>query len=389
MMKRLRHRLRAPSWAFVAGVLLVLTAGWVVTNGPLPTSGPDVRSSTEHDPLKDASGRIRGELHDLRSRLDVLTWADSLVPLTIQAGRIGDSMVFGWPEAFVDRAGGTGALTDDALREILDHQELTPLVDPVPTIGVFVESARPAHATLHGTTEGQPWCVAVEGMPPHQLGRTSPRTRWATYGAARPGLLQGCTWFRRYGPPGSGIDAWLQERGLHLVRPEDRHDLLETPLLSTDEFDIRSAITWGDMVFGRLDMYRACRAGRLADCVSEWGPADPVATEDGVEGATWIPGARPREVLSSWGGDLLTRIETEFGSEAMLAFWSSERPVEIAFEEAFGLHPNEWTHRKAEAFIGPVTAGPAPLVGAVIPGSLIWVAGALVGVLYALRRRVA
>lgn len=88
-------------------------------------------------------------------------------------------------------------------------------------------------------------------------------------------------------------------------------------------------------------------------------------------------------------GDILSRLEAEFGSDAFLRFWTSNQPVEAAFDTAFGIHPAEWVHRTATDLSGVVRAGPLPSAGPAGTSVLLMVLGLAWGALAALRRRVA
>jgi hypothetical protein len=83
-------------------------------------------------------------------------------------------------------------------------------------------------------------------------------------------------------------------------------------------------------------------------------------------------------------GDMVGR----FGRERFERFWTSDAPLEEAFEEAMGMPLDQWTMQWARTYIGvPRTAGQLPWGSAVL--SLV-LAAALVGGagLYAQRRQV-
>jgi hypothetical protein len=184
-------------------------------------------------------------------------------------------------------------------------------------------------------------------------------------------LLGPCRLYGRYGAPGKHLEEWLQAigyvRAMYSARPREEE---REPLARRYVFGPFRA--WG------VDLTEeACIAGRVEACrtifLGSGDPQDPyyrISASYQRRQELWM--AYLPELLNPSfrvGGlpDLLSNLESWHGPDRFQRFWSSDRPVEEAFREAFGETPGEWVMEFERSLARVEPNGPGiPLTGLIL-----------------------
>lgn len=322
-----------------------------------------------------------------------------------------EPVLFTYPEA-IEEHGGT-----NARRSTLESaRELAPPADLV--VGVFYEPRRWLEPDLErnvrlyggrhvgqlfyaGTVEGRPYCATVRSAYAYRS-----VFHHAREDQAHP--LQLCRFWARYGPPGSEVDRWIRAGAAHFMTFErDRMPSYLEELLAREarrglfgslemEERVQAPAPTEACLDGRFDVCGALLldtlrwdrlAHRRAGHVGEWWTAfDSVRAVSSAFAATATSdGAEPFGLATPL---LMHDLERAMGPERFRRFWTSELPVEQAFEEAFEERPGEWVHGWLTGYFGTHRAGPRLEASAVGFGLLLMVLAAGVAVGLARRREV-
>ena len=198
----------------------------------------------------------------------------------------------------------------------------------------------------------------------------------------REEFLSSCAFYAAFGQPGTAVDAWLSRSNLRFAAGSDwTTDRSIIPLSPSD---------WQE----RLTLSAAaCTTGKTSRCAEALFDA-PMSR--------WLWWAASRKhfdggfatvrgweaVFGEWDADYLSDLVRDMGRERFQQFWSSDLPLDSAFNGAFGVSMAEWTHQWAAARIDIPKPGPSVSSAAVLPWLLIAALAVSGGALYTLRRQV-
>jgi hypothetical protein len=188
--------------------------------------------------------------------------------------------------------------------------------------------------------------------------------------------LSGCGLYAAFGQPGRAIQDWLTWTGFAFA---SSHSPIRPglPLRTARPFD-----SLGEQGIGIKAL--ACRAGRLEACrdVLENGAGKQIFRAE-----RRLPGMAPEwtspDAFGFEQSGLLWDMVTDIGAEQFARFWTSDLPLEAAFELATGGDLLEWTSEWAKHNVDPVFDDPRPTPATAGMALLLVVFGLGVGVLRA------
>ncbi|NNF39288.1 MAG: hypothetical protein HKN71_11525 [Gemmatimonadetes bacterium] len=326
---------------------------------------------------------------------------------------------------------GPGSSTSpDAFTELADAVDARALAQleswgldaPRVAVGLYVPDvdegwpagvARPPGMAIRGRivtgqlADGSPYCIQLGKV--RRYGNESADLPWAldANDSSGPGTFGACWLYARYGLPGAATARWIEQTGLEAsmattaegVWPEELRDATEK--LQVAMGSRRSMSLAG----GAQTRSELCSAGDLNHCKALF--LDPTSTSganfqkefDRSAGASSDIGVRdlvaPGTVPRLWaynplGEDWLFRLDGEYGSARMAAFWTSDDDdVAAAFEAAFGVDPAIAVMNEVRSRIGSGPTGPTVPVWGWLGLALALGTGIAVSGLVADRRRIA
>ena len=381
---------RMKHWIAAMLVGVALIAIWRLPPESMPPRERSVRSA-EQLRLDRLTSEVRMTGDILRS----VAWADSLSAVVLSTMR--DNVAVTVPP--------DAEASLDSLRLALDRSvraELSALPDRSEvvfgySVQPFDHGLRPGMSsawrdrveTYVGTRDGTPYCLQVRAAHPRRIVATIERKLGGEEHAdvpPRSGFLGACRPYLTHGPPGPGVERWL-ERGAARFAIEDDAALPsrlpeedagppgrvsgnETglpapgpggeagpPLRALEEpgppwlrpgRSRRTIFGHNAMLFGGRGLEaEQCFAGRTDACgqLLVDASSDDVVSERERRIAAASPvvsRGRPSFALSSEELFLLSDLQDEFGPEAFARFWTSNQDVATAFEHAFGTDVGTW-----------------------------------------------
>lgn len=220
--------------------------------------------------------------------------------------------------------------------------------------------------------DGRPYCMITIPVPAESRG-------WYA-GLELPPVLGSrlgpCAYWGRFGPPGASIERWLAagavnytvghaipESSLRLMEPARPGPFGKTswPSLAVLSPYAERCLA-GDremcaalfMTVGDVPADPSAVAERLS---AEVGPADEPFHTTGYLGR--LSRYAPPASLGLPGNVLMADLERAFGADALRAFWTSEKRVDHAFRDAFGVEVGPWTQEWLAGYYPAVRAGTA------------------------------
>lgn len=379
------------SWLGAVAAGVALMAVWKLPPSSIGTVQAD-RPAEEGAYLD-----LSGELNAAYAALQRLRWSDSLGAAVVRASSAQHPVVLA-PEGsdeerlatIRDRLAAAAPPTAAADRFVLARvfQPLGHGLDPE-----VRTDARARTETYVGSSGGVDYCMRV--VVADQLGRaidelarrlasgTGWRSDWAV-----------CGIFAEHGWAGEDVTRWLEGGAASFA-------LIDVPLA------MRGMVTqqprrrlfgrsWAALGADPPTALQGCITGDEGICASTF--LNPLTVASGSEAAARAAARSPAlsvaDALPQYGAApfpfLLADLEADFGSEAFGRFWRSDAPVEVAFQEAFGVTPGTWVLSWVERIYGIDSAGPR-LVGSSTtwPLGLTFALFAAVAIAFNRRRRVA
>ncbi len=343
--------MRFPRWLPYAGIvafyvtLIVLGRIWLA---PM--------YAKRYEPANAATMRrwmqVRDRVVFENDRLRKLTVRDSLfgvVPKSpgLYIGGLSDSV-----EVIINQPGaeprvGLASLREIATREAGQSPEASIAIVGVPMrYGAHpdVRQSMERRMFFSGAVDGRPYCIVSIAVSGSTLKR-HPATL-----VTRTGALGQCAFWARYGKPGPQIQRWLDAGGGHFA---GSHYAAQAEMLERlDRLGGGEQIRMRQRRFLLPLAGQACLGGRedvCAHAVSNPGMiyGEPDSAEHFSEWDTRLgPGERT----------LLAHLEKDFGAQRFERFWTSDKPFEGAFEEAFDTSLGAWVRDFLEPY-GNISRG--------------------------------
>ncbi|MEM7414205.1 MAG: hypothetical protein AAF389_01840 [Gemmatimonadota bacterium] len=318
--------------------------------------------------------KLERQLRDAGEILRRVQWAEELVPGIVEPGA-------DMAQIFLPEDHGVADQQLVRLSEML-NQDIAELSGnatmPFALAWIDKESGqypgmgvggRPRTEYYAGSRDGSPYCLTLHPVGAEGIVRYV--TAYLTDGprrAPQSNLLGLCSWYVEFGMPGAPIEEWLtQGAGAFGTERGDASAVRTYPVLGP--FGWRMS---------RLPLpIQGCQAGQRDACAEVF--LDPRAG-NGVQQRyetvfsqsplTWSAMNANLEKVSEFEGYLLNDLETEFGSEAFARFWTSDRPISNAFEDAFGVDAGVWMVDWMDRTRGVEAPGPV-LARATSTGSVL------------------
>lgn len=345
---------------------------------------------------------LRREVRQTHDAIQALRWRDSLAALAFDIAD--DGMVV---------AGASHLVRDEILTIIRrrTRKELDGLdVEPSTVVGVIIQpsdfassrgigrGARLETMTLMGRTPKGSYCLRVV-VASDRVSPNHPafRLRYREDRSIASNTLYACRLVAQYGAPGTEVRNWLRRGAVDFAG-----ELVE------DKASLNAAIAYRTRLPLLLSGIRRASLPRLSieaeQCLAGMERAcgeiflDPEGTASVFRNRNVMRESLPfiRATRFTYGSPfgsyddfLIQDLQRQFGPERFRRFWTSELPVDQAFEAAFSTSPGAWTKAWALEHIGAEAAGPGLAESTALGAFLLLVScGALVG-LVSRRRTVA
>lgn len=354
--------------ALAAGMAVVL----VLT---LPAGSLLDRLATPRERVYQPAGERLRDLNREANRIgDQLSVTRVLDSLTATVESAEERFLLGIPDvltAAVQDASRPGSRTVfspgfHAVFEWIERNE-TRLASAPSRTGLFLVETEPyaegrrgesgAYAFAGTGRDGAPYCLHVVMDPRGNFGHVTVSRRRSR--GPEEVVLGTCRYWVRYGAPGRTVQRWLGQGGDRYaltdssrhVRSEARAVLAAPARLTGGEDGF--ALRWNLQAVAE-----ACDRSNRTGCPllasverSERATGAPEGTGPAFVGETRLRG-RIRVLRIPLYGILFAELERIHGREAFRRFWTSEQPVEVAFEEAFGKEMGPWVHDWTEELAG-------------------------------------
>jgi hypothetical protein len=195
-------------------------------------------------------------------------------------------------------------------------------------------------------------------------------------------LLGPCAYYRAFGLPGPDVERWLRETEFATAR----RLVWATGGPPLERMPGDEVAMWRSWRIGLT----ACATGNRSACRRALFGREATSYLSAGSGAAvryryWSP------YFSELGPQewrFLSDVVSEFGRERFAAFWSSEEPVERAFQAATGTDLVDWTMQWCRAQLGKLRSGPAASASSTILALLLAAALAAATAAFAGRRQV-
>lgn len=362
METRMKHWLGALATGFAVVLVLTLPAGSLLDPLVRPYERPVQPAGERLADLASEADRINDQLSTMRV-------VDSLNAVMDSAEA---SFMFGAPEGALERMEDRPRWA--AVSEWLGRNEAR-LTEAHARIGLFLVETRPyaegrrgadgARAYTGRAANGTPWCMNVVMQSDGSFWYSIPRPGQV---GAPSSALGPCRYWARYGAPGRPVEHWLSQGGYRFAVTDSadaRRSELRTLLSRSDDLPSLA------VALGPEDDYFRWTLSTVAEACGR-GDADGCPLLRSVRHAESAPrDARPEprliassrsglsraSVRSPLRGNLFAELERIHGREAFRRFWTSDKSVEAAFEDAFGKRMGPWVHDWTEELAGRLVRG--------------------------------
>lgn len=364
MEARMRYWIGALATGMIVVLILTLPAGSLLD----PLVQPRERA---HQPAGERLRDLTREAAGIGDRLSVMRVLDSLT-----------AVVESTEERFIVGARAARALALQDGRPTGSRSPTSPRYRPISEwidanearlasapsrLGLFFVGTEPyaegqlgesgARAFAGTATDGTPYCLHVVMSPRGDFARALPGGE----SLRGPGevALGLCRYWMRYGPPGPAVRRWMGAGG-HRYAATDSSRRVRSEARAALAAPVRIAL--GDYGFAfRWSLQavaEACDRSDRDDCPLLASVVRSERADDDPRGGrpAFVGDSRLRYQVTSFEsplqGVLFAELERIHGREAFQRFWSSEQPVEVAFEEAFGKEMGPWAHDWTEELAG-------------------------------------
>jgi len=311
------------------------------------------------DPVQERFLGVQHEVLVEAGRLSRLRRLDSLTALLEPPSVAGSPVTVGLPPGLPP---DEVAVFEARLgREVQEHASIAAadvgvfvILVPPPEAPGALRRERQADEFYAGEHRGRPYCMAVRVAWEESRGILV-RGGWdGSMGPGGPSVTGPCAYFLRYGAPGPRVAEWLRdgsfERG---SRRAVSTAWIEDRVQERMPFGMSTFASWDVSIPGQR-----CIRGELEVCRDIF--LHPERGELTVAGriARGVPElwlterTNPRRAFALADLALFADLEEEFGGERFARFWTSEKEVTAAFEEAFGLSPERWIRGWGSGYYG-------------------------------------
>lgn len=317
------------------------------------------------------SRALSAELRRAHFTLQRHRWVDSIAAVVVANGP--DDITLLFP---TDAELGTDALTvmregiaaaeatlegrrnDVALGFV--YQRLSHAAHP----GVRIDT-RSTLETYVGTRDGVDYCFRVRGVGTDNFEQAvlDGMRRWQSYGSRDH--LGPCLLYGRHGPPGDDIARWLESGGIgYALGQTEPYLVVNARLTQPLDRRIRRRGAFGISFFriGQEPIYIQCIAGVVEACGSVFLTpseiSEEIASRQETARQAGAISTGTRAFFAGQGPFILADLEREFGAESFHRFWTSDAPVDQAFEAAFGIEAGTWMVDWLETFMVVQHPGP-------------------------------
>jgi len=367
---------------------LVLAGCALVAVATLPPRAPRIDGRATSSAAERRAAALGSEVRRDHELLKRLRWQDSLPPLVIRRAVDGVAVVA--PRQFPD------SVLAAIRSQVMDEKKELGRTDPDVLFGyVFQPNDQSAQPGIHtratygpwpdvmaGEAEGHPYCLAVVEVGRRTLDRPDGlrnSMRWYL-GSHRTEMMDVCRLVLRYGLPGTHVTSWLKAGASSFALSQGRAS--GARVWRTQWNGTSSAVLAQWLAhLSPSGPLRACLARRTEACLREARVIHPQDSSRSVAIGVFIqthsdflrassPGSPP---FSLAGGFLFADLEREFGSDAFGRFWRSNKSVQRAFHDAFGMNMDTWllrwtarnlpTYRPGPSLAGMTTLGFLLLLG--------------------------
>ena len=356
--------------AVVAGLALVSV--W-----RLPPAAFESHLAVELSHEEARARALSGELRRAHFTLQRHRWADSLATVIVAGGAERIALLFPvGHELGADALAGAQERIAEAEATLAEQRSDVALGfvyqywDHAAYPGVRMDP-RMGTGTFVGSRDGVDYCFRIHSVREGRL-------EMAVLDDLRLGAfwqtdhLGPCRFYGRYGPPGRDVVRWLEQGGIDFALA---HKARGEPL----DRRARRRGLFGVTYFGRAEkpIYVRCLAGVADACRRVFLTPGEVDEEVAQRQETALrAGAISTSVQWTFSGQgpfILADLERAFGREKFDLFWTSDAPVDQAFEAAFGIEPGAWIVRWLETSMILQMPGPG-LPQSSSSGSLLTIA---------------
>jgi hypothetical protein len=215
-------------------------------------------------------------------------------------------------------------------------------------------------------------------------------------------LLGPCGFYAAFGSPGPGVKGWLESAdyipAIHAGWIHGRPGAEPAPVPRPPLSWWRRSWTWR---VGFHPLLEACASGQadrcreavMAPATAAWiydRPDFAVASQMSPPGVVNVGrlGRAAAHGLGPNGAQYLSDLVRDIGPDRFARFWTSNAPIDQAFEEATGTTIEAWTMRWARRYLGVTPRGPTPTPTTVVISLVVAAAVLAVGAVYTTRRQV-
>lgn len=317
----------------------------------LPPSVADVTMLPPRLPEEVRASALSAQAAHVDRLIRRMRWMDSLPGLAMATQE--DGLAVGGDPRLVDH--GQLELIRSALKAELST---VPQTDARVVVGFFVQhvgfagetdrflDGRSRYEVYAGRHDGAPYCLILQ--PRMARLRTSSLGVWHDLeGGVHGDLLRTCRFVAAYGLPGTEIRTWLAEGGYQYSVWGPRNAGEHAGSGRRDGYGRRTfpvdrpGLTPERCVAGEADACEQLLLHDTEDRLDASSVTFEVADFPLSLGAARMGSGSP--ILTDAAHYLLSDLEHEYGPEAFRTFWTSDRNVPEAFEDAFGTSLGTWT----------------------------------------------
>ena len=352
-------------WFGIVAAGLALVAVWSLPPAPLESHWA-VELSYEEARSRALSAELRRAHFTLQRR----RWVDSLAAAVVAGGTDEVALLFPTGSQLVAEAvTGTQARISAAEATLEGRRSDVALgfvyqyLDHAAHPGVRIGS-RSTRETYVGIRDGVDYCFRVHAVSRRNL-EQAVLDDMRVQSSWRIDHLGPCLLYGRYGAPGSDIVRWLESGGIDFALGQtEPYLVVNYRLIQPLDHRFSRRGVFGVSYFNGSEepIYTRCIAGVAEACarvfLTPGQVSEVVASRQEIARQAGVLSTGGRQSFSGQGPFILADLEREFGAEKFQRFWTSDAPVDQAFEAAFGIEAGTWMVHWLETFMVVQEPGP-------------------------------